>query len=116
MHVALQPGGVVDWDAVPAEVVRPGVVRRVLATDSVMICHHELDLRMALNPHTHADFDQLVHIASGRANYYVDGVAHDLRAGAFLLVPRGSEHYVEPTEAPCVNIDYFVPPRADLLT
>ena len=106
---------VVNWDELPLTQVRPGVRRRVYATDEMMICHHELDVGMTLNPHRHEDFDQLVHIAQGRANYYVDGVAHDMRAGSFLLVPRGSEHYVEPTEAPCVNIDFFVPPRADLL-
>jgi hypothetical protein len=38
-----------------------------------------------------------------------------MAAGSFLLVPRGAEHYVEPTEAPCVNIDVFVPPRADMI-
>ncbi len=106
---------VINWDELPVTQVRPGVRRRVYATDEMMICHHELDVGMTLNPHRHENFDQLVHIAQGRANYHVDGVAHDMRAGSFLLVPRGSEHYVEPTEAPCVNIDFFVPPRADLL-
>ena len=78
-------------------------------------CAGECWLGDTLNPHRHEEFDQLVHLAEGRANYYVDGIAHDMRAGSFLLVPRGSEHYVEPTQAPCVNIDFFVPPRADLL-
>lgn len=108
-------GRVVNWDDVPQKEIRPGVRRRLYATDEVLIAHHELEVGMTLNPHTHEDFDQLVYIASGRCNYYVDGEPNDMRAGSFLLVPRGSEHYVEPTEAPCVNIDYFVPPRADLL-
>jgi quercetin dioxygenase-like cupin family protein len=107
-------GTVINWDEIPQREIRPGVRRRVYATDEVMIAHHELDVGMELNPHTHTDFDQLVYIASGRCNYYIDGTANEMRAGSFLLVPRGSEHYVEPTEAPCVNIDLFVPPRADL--
>jgi quercetin dioxygenase-like cupin family protein len=106
---------VVNWDDLPVTQVRPGVKRRVYATDELMVAHHELEVGMTVNPHTHEHFDQLVYIAQGRANYYVDGTPHDLAAGSFLLVPRGSEHYVEPTEAPCVNIDYFVPPRADLM-
>jgi quercetin dioxygenase-like cupin family protein len=105
---------VVNWDDIPVTQVRPGVKRRVYATDEVMIAHHELEVGMQLNPHSHDDFDQLVYIASGRANYYVDGKPHEMTAGSFMLVPRGSEHYVEPLEAPCVNIDYFVPPRADM--
>ncbi|MEO6885546.1 MAG: cupin domain-containing protein [Jatrophihabitantaceae bacterium] len=107
-------GKVVNWDDLPQTTVRAGVRRRIYATDEVMIAHHELDLGMDLNPHTHQDFDQLVYIASGRCNYYLDGTAHDMVAGSFLLVPRGAEHYVEPTEAPCVNIDLFAPPRTDL--
>jgi quercetin dioxygenase-like cupin family protein len=108
-------GKVVNWDDLTVTQVRPGVRRRVYATDEMLVSYHELDVGMDLNPHTHEEFDQLVYIASGRANYYVDGTPHDMRAGSFLLVPRGKEHYIEPTEAPCVNIDYFVPPRADLL-
>ena len=109
-------GRVVNWDDIPVQQLRPGVRRRVYATDEVMIAHHELEVGMQLNPHSHDDFDQLVYIASGRCNYYLDGTPHDLTPGSFLLVPRGSEHYVEPTEAPCVNIDVFVPPRADMLS
>jgi len=100
-------GTVINWDEIPQREIRAGVRRRIYATDEVMIAHHELDVGMDLNPHTHSDFDQLVYIASGRCNYYVDGTPNDMRAGSFLLVPRGSEHYVEPTEAPCVNIDLF---------
>jgi quercetin dioxygenase-like cupin family protein len=109
-------GRVVNWADIPQKQLRPGLRRRVYATDEMLVAHHELDVGMTLNPHTHEDFDQLVYIASGRCNYYVDGTPHDLTAGSFLLVPRGSEHYVEPTEEPCVNIDVFVPPRADMLS
>ncbi|MGH8862775.1 MAG: cupin domain-containing protein [Jatrophihabitantaceae bacterium] len=105
---------VVNWDDIPVTQVRPGVRRRVYASDELIVAHHELEVGMLLNPHSHEDFDQLVYIASGRANYYVDGTPHEMTAGSFMLVPRGSEHYVEPLEGPCVNIDYFVPPRADL--
>ena len=107
-------GVVVNWDDIPSVQVRPGVRRRIYATDEILIAHHELEVGMQLNPHTHEDFDQLVHISSGRCNYYVAGEPHEMKAGDFLLVPRGAEHYVEPTEAPCINIDFFVPPRADL--
>lgn len=106
-------GVVVNWDDIPSTQIRPGVRRKVYSTDQVMLAHHELEVGMDLNPHSHDDFDQLVYIAAGRCNYYVDGQPNDMTAGSFLLVPRGSEHYVEPTEGPCINIDIFSPPRAD---
>ncbi|MBO4208322.1 cupin domain-containing protein [Micromonospora echinofusca] len=105
----------VNWDEIPATVIRPGVRRKVYSTDEVMLAWHELSVGMTLNPHRHDDFDQLVLILAGRCDYYVDGVAHDMTAGSMLLVPRGAEHYVDPTEGPCVNVDVFTPPRADFL-
>ncbi|WP_326552302.1 cupin domain-containing protein [Micromonospora sp. NBC_01813] len=105
----------VNWDDIPATDVRPGVRRKVYATDEVVLAWHELSVGMDLNPHTHDDFDQLVMILGGRCNYYVDGVPHDMGPGSMLLVPRGAEHYVEPTEGPCINLDLFAPPRADFL-
>lgn len=109
-------GRAVNWADLPETEVRRGVRRRVFATEEIMLAHHSLDVGMDLNPHRHEDFDQLVYIAEGRCDYYVDGTPHRLVAGSFLLVPRGAEHYVEPLEEPCVNIDIFVPPRADLPT
>ncbi|TDC84355.1 cupin domain-containing protein [Actinomadura sp. 7K507] len=104
---------VIGWADMPETEMRKGVRRRVYSTDEVMVAHHTLDVGMDLNPHSHADFDQLVYIAEGRCNYYVEGVPHEMTAGTFLLVPSGAEHYIEPLEEPCVNIDIFVPPRAD---
>lgn len=106
-------GVAVNWDDIPAHDVRPGVRRKVYSTDQVMMAWHELAVGMALNPHRHEDFDQLVLIHQGRCRYYVNGVPHELRPGSMLLVPKGAEHYIEPTEGPCINVDVFAPPRAD---
>lgn len=106
-------GVVVNWDDIPSVEIRPGVRRKVYSTDSVMLARHELSLEMELNPHSHADFDQLVFIASGECEYFFDGEARKMGPGSFLLVPRGVEHFVRPTIAPCINIDIFSPPRTD---
>ncbi|WP_433348063.1 AraC family ligand binding domain-containing protein [Microtetraspora malaysiensis] len=106
-------GVAVNWDDIPATEIRPGVRRKVYSTDEVMLAWHELAVGMTLNPHHHDDFDQLVLIHQGRCTYYVDGVGHDLGPGSMLLVPKGAEHYIEPVEGPCVNVDVFAPPRAD---
>jgi quercetin dioxygenase-like cupin family protein len=103
----------VNWDDIPATQIRPGVRRKVYSTDEVTLAWHELDVGMTVNPHRHNDFDQLVLILQGRCDYYVDGVAHPLAPGGILLVPRGAEHHIEPTEGPCINLDIFAPPRPD---
>ncbi|MEV6594841.1 cupin domain-containing protein [Streptomyces acidicola] len=106
---------VVRWADLPTEHVREGVRRSGYITDDVMLVMNYVEPGMALNPHVHDDFDQLAYIVSGRANYYIDGVAHELTAGSMLLVPAGSPHYIEPLEEPCLNLDIFVPPRDDLM-
>lgn len=104
---------VVNWDEVPEDVIRPGVRRRVYSTDEVMLCWHSLSVGMDLRPHSHEDFDQLALILEGEADYFVDGVPHRMRAGSMMLVPAGSEHYIQPLVEPCVNLDVFAPPRSD---
>jgi len=105
---------VVRWDDVPLEQVRPGVSRRGYVTDDVMLVMNYVEPGLRLNPHSHQDFDQLAYLVTGRANYYIDGVPHEMVPGSMLLVPAGSEHYIEPLEGPCLNLDIFVPPRKDL--
>lgn len=106
---------VVSWDDIETVDVRPGVRRKLYSTDQVMFAWHSLDVGMQINPHSHADFDQLVFIAEGVCDYHVGGVAHRMTAGSFMLVPAGAEHHVVPVEGPCINIDVFTPPREDFL-
>jgi quercetin dioxygenase-like cupin family protein len=89
------------------------VRRRGYSTDDVMLMWNVVEKGMELKPHSHEDFDQLVCIMEGRCNYYVDGEAHEMGPGSMMLVPAGAEHYIEPLESPCGNLDIFVPPRAD---
>lgn len=103
---------VVKWDDLPLEDVRPGVKRCGYTTDEVQLVMNHVEPGMALRPHSHADFDQLVYIVSGRANYYIDDVAHEMGPGSLLLVPAGAPHYIEPIE-PTLNLDIFAPPRED---
>lgn len=104
---------VVNWSEIPEEDVRRGVRRRGYATDEVMLMWNVVEEGMELKPHSHEDFDQLVCIYEGRCNYYVEGVPHEMGPGSMMLVPAGAEHYIEPLESPCANLDVFVPPRED---
>lgn len=111
-------GQVLQWDELPIEEVRPGVRRSSYSTDQVMLVMNRLSPDMTLGPHVHEDFDQLAYVIEGHANYYIAGVAHKMGPGSMLLVPAGAEHYIEPlgdSDEIVLNLDVFVPPRADLL-
>lgn len=105
-------GRVINWDEMPAESPRPGVSRRAYATDRVMLVRNVLQADLEVRPHSH-DFDQLVYIVEGRCNFVIEGTEHPMGPGDMMLVPAGAEHFAVVTEAPCVNIDFFTPPRAD---
>lgn len=107
-------GRVLRWEDIPEEAPRPGVRRRSYASDECMLVLNTLEPGMQRNPHIHEDFDQLVYILQGRCHYYVDGVAHEMTAGSLMLVRAGSPHHIEPLDGPCLNLDIFTPPRADL--
>ena len=104
---------VVNFDDIPDEVARRGITRKAYASDEVMIVWNTVEQGLEVRPHSHDEFDQLVFILEGEADYYVDGIAHKVGPRDLLLVPRTKEHYIEVTKGPCINIDIFVPPRAD---
>ena len=104
---------VVNWSGIPAEIARPGVSRRAYASDDVMLVNNTVEQGLEVRPHSHDDFDQLVYIAAGICDYYVEGTPHRMGPGDLMLVRAKDEHYIEVIEGPCENIDIFVPPRAD---
>jgi quercetin dioxygenase-like cupin family protein len=43
-------------------------------------------------PHHHVEVDELAYVLEGTLTYTLAGVAHPLRAGQSILVPKGVEH------------------------
>ena len=105
-------GRVINWEEIPSESPRPGVSRKAYASEALMLVRNVLEEGLEVRPHSH-DFDQLVHILEGRCDFFVEGERHAMGPGDLLLVPAHAQHHAAVTETPCVNIDYFVPPRAD---
>lgn len=105
---------VTQWPEIPSEVVRPGVSRRGFGTDDVTLVLNEIAPDMVPAPHTHEGFDQIALILSGDAVYHVGDDAHRVSAGSLLLIPAGTEHWIEPAGNETVeNLDVFAPARAD---
>jgi quercetin dioxygenase-like cupin family protein len=105
----------VTWDQIPDEPVRPGVRRRGFGTREVLLVMNECMPGMDVRPHSH-DFDQIAMIMSGRAVYHAGDLANEVGPGSVLLLPRGVEHYIEPTgDEPVMNLDVFAPARSDYL-
>jgi quercetin dioxygenase-like cupin family protein len=105
----------ISWDDIPHERVRPGVRRRGFGTDGVLLVMNECEPGMDLRPHVH-DFDQIALIVSGHANYQVGEERNLMGPGSVVLIPAGTEHYIEPIGDEVVkNLDVFAPARSDLI-
>lgn len=103
----------VRWTDIPDEEVRPGVRRRGFGTPDVTLVMNECRPGMEVRPHAHA-FDQIAMILSGHAVYHVGDSPHEVAAGSIMLIPAGTEHWIEPTgEEPVINLDVFAPARSD---
>jgi quercetin dioxygenase-like cupin family protein len=107
-------GRVVHWDDLPMEEVRPGLLRCAYTTDEVMLVLNRARLGVTPNPHRHADFDQLVHILDGEAEYCIEDSVNRMERGSMLLIPAGSTHHLRPVSDEVTALEIFAPPRTDL--
>lgn len=107
-------GLVVNFSELEREQVRAGVSRCAVGTSDVMLVMNYIEPDMEPSPHSHADFDQIAVIVSGRAIYNVSGVGHAVGPGSVLIIPAGEEHWIQPLGDERVeNLDVFAPPRSD---
>ncbi len=109
-----RPMEAVTWDDIPQEPVRKGVRRRGFGNEDCLLVMNECDPGMDLRPHSH-DFDQIAMVTKGEAIYHVGEVANRMGPGSMVIIPAGTEHYIEPIGDETVhNLDVFAPLRGDL--
>ncbi|MFA5487963.1 MAG: cupin domain-containing protein [Candidimonas sp.] len=102
-----------NWNDLPREKVRAGVERCAFRGDNAITVFNWIEPGNEVRPHTH-EFEQLVYILQGAANYHVGGKVFECRPGSMLRVPAGREHYIEVVgDQTVVNMDVFSPVRDD---
>lgn len=102
-----------DWTASPRDPLRPGVERIPLGSDTgplncSVVC---LQNGHRVYPHSHPN-EQISLILEGECEFYVDGKPYRLKAGNWIFVPSGLEHYIHVFDSPvpCVKVDMIAPP------
>ena len=102
-----------EWNALPKEVVRPGVERAGFRGDDVLMVMNWLEPGMEVNPHSHP-CEQLVYVVQGTMRFVVDGEELIAGAGSLIRIPPDVEHFGEPIgDEQVLNLDVFAPIRAD---
>ena len=103
----------VTWADEPQVDIVPGVRRRHLSGDNVMLVQVTLDDGAVVPEHAHVH-EQISQVISGRVEFVVGGQKQVLGPGGAVLIPSNVTHIATALE-PSVTLDIFSPPREDFL-
>ena len=101
-----------------ATIVKPGIKRRLLHTENLMVVAIEFeggpwDTPDPLHNHVH---EQITYIAEGEVIFFSEGEPDQvLKAGDMVSIPSLRKHAIQLMSARAVLIDSFNPPREDFL-
>jgi quercetin dioxygenase-like cupin family protein len=102
------------WDDMNKETLKPGLGRRLIATDRMMLAHVYLDEGCVVPKHAHEN-EQLTYILEGVLRFWLgedESQVLDVRAGEVLHIPSNLPHRAEALEQ-TLDVDIFCPPRQD---
>ncbi len=104
------------WDEMPRTELKPGVARRLVSTERMMLAHVYLDAGAIVPKHAHEN-EQLTYILEGVLRFWLgedEDEVVDVHAGEVLHIPSGLPHKAEALER-TLDVDIFCPPRQDWL-
>lgn len=90
----------------------PGVVVNIMTDhEQITLCEVLLEPKSVVAMHTHVN-EQSGTLISGRMEFEIDGVTHDLHPGDAWMIPANVPHEARAIEKSLV-IEAFSPPRED---
>jgi quercetin dioxygenase-like cupin family protein len=104
------------WADLPKEALKPGLDRRLISTERMMIAHVYLEQGTIVPMHSHEN-EQLTYIIEGSMRFWFgedESQVVDISAGEVLQIPSHLPHKAEALER-TLDVDVFCPPRADWL-
>jgi quercetin dioxygenase-like cupin family protein len=99
-------------DELPGTEMLPGVTRRAVYLDGVMLTIVDFEPRAVL-PNHHHPHQQITWVVSGSMEFDLDGEKRVLRAGDGVLVRPETPHSAVVLDEPCRAIDAWHPVRDD---
>ncbi len=104
------------WDDMPAEQLKPGLSRKLITGERMMIAHVYFKSGEEVPRHSHEN-EQLTYILSGALRFWFgpgDEQELTLRAGEVVVIPSHLPHRAVALED-TLDVDVFCPPREDWL-
>ena len=104
------------WDDLPKEALKPGLERRLVSTERMMLAHVYFEQGASVPTHAHEN-EQLTYILEGVLRFWLgeeESDVVDVAAGEVLHIPSLLPHRAEALER-TLDVDIFCPPRQDWL-
>ena len=104
------------WDDMPKEEVNPGLSRRLVTADRMMLAHVYLKKGCVVPRHSHEN-EQFTYILEGALRFWIGDDEKEevvVGAGEVLHIPSNVFHKAEALED-TLDVDVFSPPRQDWL-
>ena len=104
------------WDDMAAEQLKPGLSRKLVTGERMMIAHVYFKSGEEVPRHSHEN-EQLTYILSGALRFWFgpgDEQELTLRAGEVIVIPSHLPHRAVALED-TLDLDVFCPPREDWL-
>jgi len=99
-------------DDLPATEMLPGVLRRAVYLDDVMLTFFDFEPRAVVPEHRHPH-QQITLILSGAMEFDLDGEKRVLRAGDGVLIAPETPHGAVILDEPCRALDAWHPVREE---
>ncbi len=96
----------------PPTQMLPGITRRSVYLEGVMLTFFEFEPR-AVVPEHHHPHQQITYVLSGVMEFNLDGETRTLTAGDGVLIPPGTPHAAVILEEGCRALDAWHPIRDD---
>jgi quercetin dioxygenase-like cupin family protein len=103
-----------DWAAIPAAQVAPGIERQMIWGDQLMVCRLRIAPGVVTAQHRHAH-EQITLVERGTVRFTVGGEDRISSPGHILHFPAHCEHGATMLDEEVVLIDIFSPVRRDFL-
>ncbi|MBN1218909.1 MAG: cupin domain-containing protein [Anaerolineae bacterium] len=103
-----------SWTDLPQTPMAPGIWRRLVSGEKVMIVQVTLDKGAVVDTHQHPH-EQMTHPLSGVLELEINGQTRIMRPGDVAHIPANTPHRAVALED-VITLDIFSPPREDFLT
>ena len=102
-------------EELPVAYPSPGIVRRIVAGQALMLAEFTISAGCSIPPHTHPH-EQIGYVVRGRALFISGDSERELGAGSVYAVPGGELHEVRVLgDEDATFVDVFTPVREEYL-